>query len=93
MVFSHESCFQLCPDDNRKRVWRRPGERTDLVFTIARHTGSQPGVMYPCLTVHQDNARPHMTCVAMNCLTACQALTWTARLPDISAIENVWDMM
>ncbi|GFU56874.1 HTH_Tnp_Tc3_2 domain-containing protein [Trichonephila clavipes] len=24
IVFSDESRFQLCPDDNRRRVWRRP---------------------------------------------------------------------
>ncbi|GFW40226.1 uncharacterized protein TNCV_5119071 [Trichonephila clavipes] len=23
IVFSDESCFQLCPDDHRRRVWRR----------------------------------------------------------------------
>ncbi|GFU12937.1 hypothetical protein TNCV_1456741 [Trichonephila clavipes] len=41
VLFSEESHFQLCPEDNRRRVWRRPG----LVFTIACHTGPQPGVM------------------------------------------------
>ncbi|GFT46570.1 transposable element Tc1 transposase [Trichonephila clavipes] len=40
-----ESRFQLCLDDNRRRVWRRPGQRADPAFTIARHTGTQPGVM------------------------------------------------
>ncbi|GFX39720.1 hypothetical protein TNCV_2104641 [Trichonephila clavipes] len=25
-VFSDESRFHLCPDDHRKRVWRRPGQ-------------------------------------------------------------------
>ncbi|GFV49326.1 uncharacterized protein TNCV_3630121 [Trichonephila clavipes] len=45
IVFSGESRFQLCPGDHRRRVWRRPGQRADPAFTIARHTGSQPGVM------------------------------------------------
>ncbi|UYV79213.1 hypothetical protein LAZ67_17001537 [Cordylochernes scorpioides] len=27
IVFSDESRFLLCPDDRRKRVWRRPGQR------------------------------------------------------------------
>ncbi|GFW82604.1 transposable element Tc1 transposase [Trichonephila clavipes] len=40
-----ESRFQLCPDDHRRRVWRPPGKRTNPVFTIALHTGRQPGVM------------------------------------------------
>ncbi|GFU35001.1 HTH_Tnp_Tc3_2 domain-containing protein [Trichonephila clavipes] len=25
IVFNDESCFQLCPDYHRRRVWRRPG--------------------------------------------------------------------
>lgn len=45
IVFSDESRFQLCPDDHRRRVWRRPGQRADPAFTIARHTGPQQGVM------------------------------------------------
>ncbi|GFT42284.1 transposable element Tc1 transposase [Trichonephila clavipes] len=44
-VFSDESCFQLCPDDHRRRVWRRPGQRADPAFTVARHTGLQQEVM------------------------------------------------
>ncbi|GFU92568.1 HTH_Tnp_Tc3_2 domain-containing protein [Trichonephila clavipes] len=45
IVFSDKSRFQLCPDDHRRRVRRRPGQRANPVFTIARHTGCQPGVM------------------------------------------------
>ncbi|GFT11401.1 transposable element Tc1 transposase [Trichonephila clavipes] len=41
----------------------------------------------------QDNARPHTTRVAMNCLPACQTLSWPARSPDFSPIEHVWDMV
>ncbi|KFM75759.1 hypothetical protein X975_02096, partial [Stegodyphus mimosarum] len=29
----------------------------------------------------------------MNCLTACQILSWPTRSPDLSPIENVWGMM
>ncbi|GFU66473.1 HTH_Tnp_Tc3_2 domain-containing protein [Trichonephila clavipes] len=65
-----ESRFQLCPDDHRQRVWRRPEQHADPAFTIARHTGSQPG---------QNNARPHTARVAMNYLTASQTLPWPAR--------------
>ncbi|GFW99745.1 uncharacterized protein TNCV_3419751 [Trichonephila clavipes] len=32
IVFSDESRFQLCPDDHRRRVWRRPGQRVDPTF-------------------------------------------------------------
>ncbi|GFX36314.1 transposable element Tc1 transposase [Trichonephila clavipes] len=45
IVFSNESHFRLCPDDNRRRVWRRPGQRADPTFPIARHTDPQPGAM------------------------------------------------
>ncbi|GFV40135.1 hypothetical protein TNCV_1533831 [Trichonephila clavipes] len=44
IVFSDESHFQLCPDSNRRRVWRRLGQRADPAFTIARHTSPQTGV-------------------------------------------------
>ncbi|UYV82501.1 Transposase [Cordylochernes scorpioides] len=33
------------PDDRRKRVWRRPGQRVDLDLTGEHHTGPQQGVM------------------------------------------------
>ncbi|GFS84947.1 HTH_Tnp_Tc3_2 domain-containing protein [Trichonephila clavipes] len=38
IVFSEEFRFQMCPDDRRRRVWRRPGQRADPAFTIAHHT-------------------------------------------------------
>ncbi|GFY22183.1 transposable element Tc1 transposase [Trichonephila clavipes] len=78
-MFSDELYFQLCPADHRRRVWRRPEQRADPAFTIARHTGPQQGVMYPKLIFQQDNAKPHTTHVAMNCLTANQKLPSPAR--------------
>ncbi|GFV23737.1 transposable element Tc1 transposase [Trichonephila clavipes] len=36
IVFSDE--LRLCPDDHRRRIWRRPRQRADPAFTIARHT-------------------------------------------------------
>ncbi|GFY32533.1 transposable element Tc1 transposase [Trichonephila clavipes] len=45
MVFSEESRFQMCPEDHRRRVWRRPGKRADPAFTIARHTCPQLEIM------------------------------------------------
>ncbi|GFS68379.1 uncharacterized protein TNCV_3000601 [Trichonephila clavipes] len=41
----NEIRLQLCPDDHRRRVWRRPGQRADPAFTIARYTVPQPGVL------------------------------------------------
>ncbi|GFX43468.1 transposable element Tc3 transposase [Trichonephila clavipes] len=37
--------FQRCPDDHRRRVWRRTGQCANPAFPIARHTGPHPGVM------------------------------------------------
>ncbi|GFV68034.1 HTH_Tnp_Tc3_2 domain-containing protein [Trichonephila clavipes] len=45
IVFSDGSRLQLCSDDHRRRVWRRPGQRADPTFTIARHTGHKQGVL------------------------------------------------
>ncbi|UYV79559.1 hypothetical protein LAZ67_17003118 [Cordylochernes scorpioides] len=45
IVFSDESRFLLCPDDRRKRVWRRHGQRVDPGLTVKHHTGPQQGVM------------------------------------------------
>ncbi|UYV66965.1 hypothetical protein LAZ67_4003475 [Cordylochernes scorpioides] len=45
IVFSDESRFLLCPDDRRKRVWRRPGQRVDPGLSVEHHTGPQQGVM------------------------------------------------
>ncbi|GFT94618.1 uncharacterized protein TNCV_1990521 [Trichonephila clavipes] len=61
------------------RVWRRPRQRADPAFTIARHTGTQQRVKYFGLICQQDNTKPHTTRAAMNCLRAYQTLPWPAR--------------
>ncbi|GFX14571.1 transposable element Tcb1 transposase [Trichonephila clavipes] len=45
VVFSDESWFVLGTDDNRVRVWRRPGERYNSPHTVLRHTAHIAGVM------------------------------------------------
>ncbi|GFX87857.1 transposable element Tcb2 transposase [Trichonephila clavipes] len=45
VVFSDESRFVLGTDDNRVRVWRRPGERYNSLHTDLRHTSRTAGVM------------------------------------------------
>ncbi|GFS57102.1 HTH_Tnp_Tc3_2 domain-containing protein [Trichonephila clavipes] len=45
VVFSDESRFVLGTDDNRVRVWRRPGERYNSPYTVLRHTARTAGVM------------------------------------------------
>ncbi|GFU14389.1 transposable element Tc1 transposase [Trichonephila clavipes] len=86
-----ESRLQLYPNDHRGRVWRSPEQRGDPAFTIARHTGllqEHTGLIF-----QQDNTRLHTVRVAINCLIACETLTWSARSPDLSPIEHVWDML
>ncbi|GFW06207.1 uncharacterized protein TNCV_36821 [Trichonephila clavipes] len=43
IAFSDESRFQLCLDDHRRCVWRRPRQQADSAFTIACPTDPQPG--------------------------------------------------
>ncbi|GFT90485.1 transposable element Tc1 transposase [Trichonephila clavipes] len=90
-LFSDESHFQLCPDDHRRRVWRHPGQGADPAFTIAGYKAQQyiddilrpillPFLLqYPGLIFQQDITRLHTARVAINCLTACQTLSWPAR--------------
>lgn len=44
VIFSDESRFSLSADDQRTRVWRRRGQRSDPAFVIERHTAIQQGV-------------------------------------------------
>ncbi|GFU01997.1 transposable element Tc1 transposase [Trichonephila clavipes] len=57
IVFSDKSRFELCPDDHRRRVWRRPGQRADPAFTIACRTCDQPRVM-ACGAISFDSRPP-----------------------------------
>ncbi|GFX99248.1 DDE_3 domain-containing protein [Trichonephila clavipes] len=41
----------------------------------------------------QENARPHTTRVAEDCLRHFQMLPWPARSPDLSPVELVWDQL
>ncbi|GFV30830.1 transposable element Tcb2 transposase [Trichonephila clavipes] len=45
VVFSDESRLVLGTDDNRVRMWRRPGERYNFSCTVLRHTARTAGVM------------------------------------------------
>ncbi|GFY32986.1 transposable element Tc1 transposase [Trichonephila clavipes] len=46
---------------------------------------------HPVASFQQDNARPHTTCIFLNCLRAVYTLSWPARATDLSAIEHVWN--
>ncbi|GFU31056.1 transposable element Tcb2 transposase [Trichonephila clavipes] len=80
VVFSDESRFVLGTDDNRVRVWRRPGERTFPKW-------SPRGIF------QQDNARPHTARVAQDFLRHFQTLRWPTLSPDLSPVEHVWDQL
>ncbi|GFU54447.1 transposable element Tc1 transposase [Trichonephila clavipes] len=63
VVFSDESRFVLGTDDNRVRVWRRPGP----------FLNGLPGAIF-----QQDSARPHTARVAQDFLHHFQTLPWPA---------------
>ncbi|GFU87113.1 transposable element Tc1 transposase [Trichonephila clavipes] len=78
VVFSDESRFVLGTDDNRVRMWRRPGP----------FLNGLPGAIF-----QQDNARPHTKRVAEDSLRHFQTLPWPARSPNLSPVEHVWDQL
>ncbi|GFW91570.1 transposable element Tcb2 transposase [Trichonephila clavipes] len=78
VVFSDESRFVLGTDDNRVRVWRRPGPFLNGL---------------PEAIFQQDNARPHTARVAQDFLRHFHTLPWPARSTDLSPVEHVWDQL
>ncbi|GFU89371.1 transposable element Tcb1 transposase [Trichonephila clavipes] len=39
----------------------------------------------------QDNAQPHTARVSQDCLRNVTTLPWSARSPDLSPIQHIWD--
>ncbi|GFV63413.1 transposable element Tcb2 transposase [Trichonephila clavipes] len=78
VVFSDESRFVLGTDDNRVRVWRRPGP----------FLNGLPGAIF-----QQDNARPHTARVTQDFLRHFQTLPWPAHSPDLSPVQQVWNQL
>ncbi|GFS80053.1 transposable element Tc1 transposase [Trichonephila clavipes] len=78
VVFSDESRLVLGTDNNRVRVWRRPGP----------FLNGLSGAIFL-----QNNARPHTARVAPDFLRHFQTLPWPARFPDLSPVEHVWDQL
>ncbi|GFS81761.1 transposable element Tc1 transposase [Trichonephila clavipes] len=76
--FNDESRFVLWTDDNRVRVWRRPGP----------FLNGLPGAIF-----QQDNARPHTARVAQDFLCHFHTLPWPVRSTDLSPVEHVWDQL
>ncbi|GFV62563.1 transposable element Tc1 transposase [Trichonephila clavipes] len=72
VVFSDESRFDLGTDDNRVRVWRRPGQR--YVDDILRpHVGPFLNGLSGAI-LQESNARPHTARVAQDFLHHFQTL-------------------
>ncbi|GFX13306.1 transposable element Tcb2 transposase [Trichonephila clavipes] len=87
VVFSDESWFVLGTDDNRERVWRRPGEWYNPP-TVLRHTARTTGVMVWTFLnglaeaiFQQENACSHTARVAQDFLRHFQTVPWPSRSP------------
>ncbi|GFU53540.1 transposable element Tcb2 transposase [Trichonephila clavipes] len=78
VVFSDESRFVWGTDDNRVRMWMRPGPILNGL----------PGAIF-----QQDNARPHTARVAQDFLRHFRTLRLPARSPDFSSVEHVRDQL
>ncbi|KFM60306.1 Transposable element Tc1 transposase, partial [Stegodyphus mimosarum] len=67
IVFNDVSRFELSLEDQRRRVWRRPGQRYDANLTVFRQTDRQPEVMvWGAISFH---SRTHLVVIRCN-LTA-----------------------
>ncbi|UYV73963.1 hypothetical protein LAZ67_11001621 [Cordylochernes scorpioides] len=89
IVFSDESRFLLCPDDRRKRVWIRPGQRVDPGLTVEHHTCPQQGVM-ACGAISFDSRTPLV--VIPGTLTAQRWRTIWQEIPQ-HTIRNLYQSM
>ncbi|GFV34835.1 transposable element Tc1 transposase [Trichonephila clavipes] len=99
VVFSDESRLVLGTDDNRVRVWRRPGERYNSSHTVLRHTARTAGVMVWGAIVYDRRS----TLIVMRGTLMGQryvddilrphTLPWPARSPELSPVEHVWDQL
>ncbi|GFW04475.1 transposable element Tc1 transposase [Trichonephila clavipes] len=98
VVFSDESRFVLGTDDNRVRVWRRPGERYNPPpNTVLRHTARTACVMVWGGIAYDSRS----TLIVMRGTLTCQryvddilrphTLPLPTRSPDLSPVVHVWD--
>ncbi|GFV73597.1 transposable element Tcb1 transposase [Trichonephila clavipes] len=91
-----ESRTCLQHHDGRIRVWRHRGERMLNSCVMHRHIGPAPGIMGLATAIfQQDNARPHVACIVQRFFVNHHfvLLSWPARFPDLSPIENMWSMV
>ncbi|GFU25183.1 transposable element Tc1 transposase [Trichonephila clavipes] len=99
VVFSDESRFVLGTDDNRVRVWRRPGERYNSPHAVLRHAARTAGVMVWGAITYDSRS----TLIVMRGTLTLQryvddvprlhTLPWPASSPDLSPVEHVWEQL
>ncbi|GFU90299.1 transposable element Tcb2 transposase [Trichonephila clavipes] len=102
---SDESRFVLGTDDNRVRVWRRPGERYNSAYTVLRHTARTADVMVWWAIAYDSRST---LIVMLGTLTGQRYVDDILRyhvgpflndsfmagpLPDLSPVEHVWDQL
>ncbi|GFX97205.1 transposable element Tcb1 transposase [Trichonephila clavipes] len=99
IVFSDESRFVLGTDDNRVRVWRRPGERYNSSHNVPRHSARTAGVMVWGPIAYDSR---YTLIVMRGTLTGQRyvvdilrphILLWPSRSPDLSPVEHVRDQL
>ncbi|GFV03402.1 transposable element Tcb2 transposase [Trichonephila clavipes] len=95
IVFRDESRFVLGIDDNRVRVWRRPGERYNYPHTVLRHIARTAGVMVWGSIAYDSRS----TLSVMHGTLRGQRFVedilrpHPARSPDLSPLEHVRDQL
>ncbi|GFU94798.1 transposable element Tc1 transposase [Trichonephila clavipes] len=99
VVLSDESRFVLGTDDSRVRVWTRPGERYNSPHTVLGHTARTACVMVWEAIAYDSRS----TLIVMHGTLTGQryvddilrpnTLPWSARSPDLSPVEHVWDQL
>ncbi|GFT04651.1 transposable element Tcb2 transposase [Trichonephila clavipes] len=91
--------FVLGTDDNRVRVWRRPGKRYNSPHFVLRQTARTAGVMVWGGIAYDNQSiligmRGTLTGQRyVDDILRPPTLPWPASSPDLSSVEHVWDQL